>query len=344
MLKDEKSGIILKKQLARRLQEKSLTPAELSRRAGVPKQTISDWLGGIAPRNLPALRRIAKVLETSIEQLVFGEPAFSSDSKLMPKPCDHDHEFEFGQELVIITKGGLMSYLSPAVLHVLGDLDLDFQGRPIYELVHIDDIPSMLDWHKMSPHCFRLAGFCGEPRMSLHKLMNLGASDIVIHHLSPILPDDRSLRPVEDFFDLRELLNAIVRILRLSRDTIATNCRVTHGTQPIYVCSLRSLLGRLLLSIVHDMGNLQKQCANPPAWYDEIAIDVEGDDRNFRIRFQSLLHGPMQRIGSCMDLVQACGVNLKFWTTKESRIIEIQGPRIFLTPGLAQGMGQSRKI
>ncbi|MNC97673.1 Helix-turn-helix domain protein [compost metagenome] len=61
-----------KKQLSRYIRERGLTAAELARRTGVPKQTISDWLGGTRPRNMDFVKRLADELNVSIVELFFG--------------------------------------------------------------------------------------------------------------------------------------------------------------------------------------------------------------------------------------------------------------------------------
>jgi transcriptional regulator with XRE-family HTH domain len=63
----------LKTHLRSYLKEKGMTAADLSRAAKVPKQSISDWLAGTAPRNLDHLKRVANVFQVSLDELLFGE-------------------------------------------------------------------------------------------------------------------------------------------------------------------------------------------------------------------------------------------------------------------------------
>jgi len=63
----------LKKQLKLYLENKDLTASELSRLAGVPKQSLSDWLAGSNPRDIRTVKRVADALEVSLDHLVFGE-------------------------------------------------------------------------------------------------------------------------------------------------------------------------------------------------------------------------------------------------------------------------------
>ena len=63
----------LKKQLKLYLENKGLTASELSRLSGVPKQSISDWLGGSNPRDIRSVKKVAEALAVTLDHLVFGE-------------------------------------------------------------------------------------------------------------------------------------------------------------------------------------------------------------------------------------------------------------------------------
>ncbi len=61
-----------KNQLRHYLKARGLTASALARQAGVPKQSISDWLGGTAPRRVDHLKKVADALEVSLDHLCFG--------------------------------------------------------------------------------------------------------------------------------------------------------------------------------------------------------------------------------------------------------------------------------
>lgn len=63
----------LKFQIQAYLDHLGISAAQLSRKAAVPRQTISHWLGGGEPRKLTQLRRVAQVLGTDLDNLLFGE-------------------------------------------------------------------------------------------------------------------------------------------------------------------------------------------------------------------------------------------------------------------------------
>ena len=67
--------MVLKKNLNALLKAQGLTAAELARRANVPKQSISQWLGGSEPRKLTHLKSVAEALGVTVDAL-----CFSSDS------------------------------------------------------------------------------------------------------------------------------------------------------------------------------------------------------------------------------------------------------------------------
>lgn len=51
---------------------KSITAAELSRRSGVSKQTISSWMSGERPRDVRKVKAVADVFNTTIDNLLYG--------------------------------------------------------------------------------------------------------------------------------------------------------------------------------------------------------------------------------------------------------------------------------
>ncbi len=76
-----------KKQLAILIESRVMTAAELSRRAKVPKQSISGWLSGSKPRDFEQVKRVADVLGVSLEELLFhsGVPNKKADTSELEK-------------------------------------------------------------------------------------------------------------------------------------------------------------------------------------------------------------------------------------------------------------------
>ncbi len=72
----------LKAQLALYLELRNMTAAELSRKSGVSKQVISQWLGGAQPKKLAQLRLVADVLGTTIDHLCFGSGKDTESQKV----------------------------------------------------------------------------------------------------------------------------------------------------------------------------------------------------------------------------------------------------------------------
>ena len=63
----------LKRQLKAHLKASNITASDLSRMTGIPKQSISDWLGGSSPRDITLIKKIADVFSVSLDHLFFGE-------------------------------------------------------------------------------------------------------------------------------------------------------------------------------------------------------------------------------------------------------------------------------
>lgn len=63
----------LKHQLKYYLNETGMTAAQLARKSGVPKQSLSGWLTGNNPRNVMQVKKVADVLGVSVDNLLFSE-------------------------------------------------------------------------------------------------------------------------------------------------------------------------------------------------------------------------------------------------------------------------------
>jgi transcriptional regulator with XRE-family HTH domain len=87
----------LKKNLKRILADQDLTAAQLSRKTGVPKTTLSEWLAGGNPRDLTKVKHVADALGLTVDQLCFGDIAESS------QPIErHLEEIRIGKYEVVL--------------------------------------------------------------------------------------------------------------------------------------------------------------------------------------------------------------------------------------------------
>lgn len=62
----------LKKILKDLIQEEGITVARLSKKVGVPTQTLHNWLSGMEPRSLKQVKKVAEFFEVSIDYICFG--------------------------------------------------------------------------------------------------------------------------------------------------------------------------------------------------------------------------------------------------------------------------------
>lgn len=63
----------LNKTLTSLCKSKGMTLAELSRRTGIPKQTLHNWTIGRRSINPDQLKKVSQVLEVSVHYLLYGE-------------------------------------------------------------------------------------------------------------------------------------------------------------------------------------------------------------------------------------------------------------------------------
>ncbi len=69
----------LKENLRKLIESRGTTASKLGRVAGVPKQSISEWMSGSMPKDLRKVKKVAEALETTIDVLCFGNPESKFD-------------------------------------------------------------------------------------------------------------------------------------------------------------------------------------------------------------------------------------------------------------------------
>lgn len=63
----------LKSQLKLYLKHTGMNASQLAKKAAVPRQSLSDWIGGSKPRDIAQVKKVAAVLGTTVDHLVFGD-------------------------------------------------------------------------------------------------------------------------------------------------------------------------------------------------------------------------------------------------------------------------------
>lgn len=71
----------LKRNLREYLERLDITAAQLSRKSGVSKQVLSQWLGGGEPRKLSQVKKVADALGTTVDDLCFGDGVVKRTSR-----------------------------------------------------------------------------------------------------------------------------------------------------------------------------------------------------------------------------------------------------------------------
>lgn len=90
----------LKDQLKWLLHKHDMSASQLSRKSGVSKQVISQWLNGSSPRKVEQVKKVADVLSTTIDELCFGEKSQSRESRIM----DYQDEINAGYFEVVLRR------------------------------------------------------------------------------------------------------------------------------------------------------------------------------------------------------------------------------------------------
>lgn len=63
----------LKQNLRHLIEQRGWTAAALSRLSNTPKQTLADWLAGVSPKDLTAVKRVATALSVTVDDLCFAD-------------------------------------------------------------------------------------------------------------------------------------------------------------------------------------------------------------------------------------------------------------------------------
>jgi PAS domain S-box-containing protein len=142
----------LKRQLKYYLKLYGMSAAELSRRSGVPQQTISDWLAGVAPRSIPHVKNISEVFEISIDELCFGttfeKPNLNlvqllpRDQKIVCTPCikPEMNSFQNLSELILVMDSdGLIQEVNSGFSKLIGWTALELVSQSVTQFIHPAD-------------------------------------------------------------------------------------------------------------------------------------------------------------------------------------------------------------
>ena len=128
-----------------------MTAAELARRSGVSKQTISDWTAGIQPRSIPQVKKIADVFGVSLDSLLFGQETKASShsysnstllySKSVPDFKGHPQTKQTSNPKILFSIGhdGFLRSPSSSLSASLGWTEKELTGRPFIEFIHLSD-------------------------------------------------------------------------------------------------------------------------------------------------------------------------------------------------------------
>lgn len=73
-----------KKQLEKYLKDSGMSATELSRRSGISRKTLQNWLSGQHPRDFGQLKSLCDVIGCSLDTLIYGDgfETAKTDSKI----------------------------------------------------------------------------------------------------------------------------------------------------------------------------------------------------------------------------------------------------------------------
>jgi len=89
----------LKDQLRSLIERDGLSISNLSKKTGVPVQTLHNWLSGVEPRSLKQVRKVASFFNVTIDLLCFG-----ITTKKKPEIDDYQDEINAGVFEVVLRR------------------------------------------------------------------------------------------------------------------------------------------------------------------------------------------------------------------------------------------------
>jgi transcriptional regulator with XRE-family HTH domain len=87
----------LKQQLEHLLDKSNMNASQLSRKANVPRQTLSNWLMGQAPKNISQVKRVADLFNVTLDHLIYGET--KAEHTIMDDLCRKRFEIRIIREV-----------------------------------------------------------------------------------------------------------------------------------------------------------------------------------------------------------------------------------------------------
>lgn len=72
--------MVLKEKLKELLKAKDMTASQLSRKTGIAKTTVSDWLAGSPPKDVRQVKKAADFFGVSVDFLCFGREPVPRES------------------------------------------------------------------------------------------------------------------------------------------------------------------------------------------------------------------------------------------------------------------------
>lgn len=132
----EMSGNFFKSNLEYLLEKEGLKQSQLSRDAGISKQTISDWLKKDSLINIQQALKLTKYFKITVEELFNHNLRISNDQGL---------KYEFLNTIKtpfhMIDLDGPLTFCNQAFCDLLGFSEYDLNSRIFTDLIHPDDLP-----------------------------------------------------------------------------------------------------------------------------------------------------------------------------------------------------------
>lgn len=309
--RDDSLKIKLKYQLKRLLAESDITAAELARQTGVTKQSLSDWIGGIPPRNITAVKQVANFFGITVDELLFGNNARygagarhdaqqSSDRSGMAEVIG-----SFGsREALVLVIGfdGRIKSSSLGVQTLLAAPGDALQERPLVEIFYAHDWELCLFLHRRHvDQGLTVAGLVARVVASTGCVIPLVWRTMLFPEEDLIMASAEDLSTAMRFIDgtspepwLEDLAHRVAHAFNSGPShygwRVVVETRLLHA-----VPAEPNLVGRILLMGLHDLSWVLPTASVENPAGNEIRLSIESSDRGAVLGLEAPRHGRPQR-------------------------------------------------
>lgn len=135
----------------------SLTASEISRRTGIPKQSLSDWGNGVTPKNIANINLLANYFNIPMEELLFYDLSLGKNTDFFPSNISNENYIgsNFNDKIrekflkakedlaMALAHNGMIKFCSEKFAALIGTSSFQLTGESFYSLINFEHVDSL---------------------------------------------------------------------------------------------------------------------------------------------------------------------------------------------------------